>query len=238
MKNAILATLLAICATAVNAESTAPVKIDAAPPAAVTQSTAVTPVALSSAAAIEKLREWDTKLQSLACEFTQTVKFGDSGMASVIEGSVRYQKPNQLRVEHFSPRKQIVVTDKKTISIYSPENQQLVKTDWDSWISQQSAIFSGVTNFGDYNKILADHNVKVVTGKTAVDVTLTPKKGKTSYALTLSLDPTNDYFPAVIVMRIGTTDVKTVLRKITLNGPLPAGVFSINTPEGTRVINF
>lgn len=238
MKNVIIAALLAVYVQTANAASTAPVKTDTAAPVAAAQSSAAPAVALSSSAAIEKLREWDTKLQSLACDFTQTVQFGDSGMASTIEGSVRYQKPNQLRVEHFSPRKQIVVTDKKTISIYSPENQQLVKTDWDSWISQQSAIFSGVTNFGDYNKILADHNVKVVTGKTAVDVTLTPKKGKTSYALTLSLDPANDYFPTAIAMRIGTTDVKTVLRKITLNGTLPAGVFGISTPENTRVINF
>ncbi|MDD4004203.1 MAG: outer-membrane lipoprotein carrier protein LolA [Elusimicrobiaceae bacterium] len=197
-----------------------------------------TAVALSSTAVIEKLREWDTKLESLSCGFTQSVKFGDSGMGSTIEGLVRYRKPDLLRVEHTAPRSQIVVTDKKTISVYSPQDRQLVKSDWTSWISQQSAIFSGVTNFGSYGKIIADHGIKVTTGETGVAVTLSPVSGKQSYTLTLLLDPEMDYFPYAIEMKIGTTDVKTTLKKITINSGIPDGVFTLNPPQGTKIINF
>jgi len=234
-----LAAVLALCIAAANAAEPVnqPAKSEkaAAEQKVAVQSTET--VKLSSGAVIEKLREWDKNLQTLDCSFTQHITFGDSGMANTIEGLVRYRKPNLLRVEHTAPQKQIVVTDKVKISIYKPQDKQLVKTDWKSWINQQSAMFSGITNFGDYSKILSDHEVKVAYAKDTVSLELAPKDGKKKYTLTLVLG-TDNYFPREINMKIGTTDVKTALKNTKLNAAIPDGVFTITPPAGTSVIDF
>ena len=187
--------------------------------------------------ALKRLAQWDANLRTMQTGFTQEIVFGDTGMSTNIEGTAYYKKPNFLRIDHTSPSAQIVVTDRETISIYKPGDSQVVKTDWKTWIEQQGGTFSGITNFGYYGDLIKEHNVKVTEKDGLVLITLTPKKNKTSYNLTIMLDKT-DFFPREVDVNLGETKVITKLKNTKINDTIPEAIFKWTPPPGTEVINF
>jgi len=70
--------------------------------------------------AVKLLTQWDNKLESLKADFKQTVNFTEAGLSQNMEGRIHYLKPDNLRIEHSLPARQIVYTDKKNIWIYKP----------------------------------------------------------------------------------------------------------------------
>lgn len=195
--------------------------------------------ALSSEEVINKLKEWDKKLDSLQAGFEQTVTFEETGMKTRIEGKLQYLKPNNLRVEHSKPQKQVVYTDKKNIWIYKPDDAQAVKAVWNDWIKQQSGTFSGLTDFGDYAKVIEKHKITVKQPKNSpeIELVMSPKENPKLYTLTMVLSKT-DFFPVGIRLKIDKTAVDTRLVDIRKNETIAAAVFEFKAPEGVSVIEF
>ena len=200
-------------------------------------STAAPEILLTRDNVIKKLREWDKNLESLTCGFSQEITFGEAGITNKITGKIHYLRPNKLRIEHISPQKQIVYTDKKTIWIYKPQDKQAVKTLWDGWIKQQSAAFSGITDFGSYALIIDKHDITVSESKTAglIDVRFAPRQNPKLYTLTLSLSR-RDFFPVSIKLSVGKTDAVTKLENIEKNGKIPEELFDFKPAKEISII--
>jgi len=187
---------------------------------------------------VEKLKAWDAELETLKADFTQEVDFREAGMKQTIEGNLRYSKPNQLRIEHVKPSRQIVVTDKQDIWIYKPEDRQVVKTRWDAWRRTQDQNFSGILDFGNY-AALTERNAATVTGGKdgkPYKVTFKPRAGG-SYSLTLTLSAT-DYFPAEAELAVDSTLIRTRLVNVEKNAKLDGEIFKFAPPKGSEVIEF
>jgi len=192
---------------------------------------------LTAAAVADKLKELDASLQTLQCSFSQTITFGDSGIASKITGRLSYEKPSKLRIEHITPQKQVVYTDKSTITIYKPEDSQVVKMRWEDWKRQQMAMFSGISDFGSYSSIIEKHRATVTETPKAIKLTLTPKENPKLYTLILTLSP-KDYFIEEITLRAGTTKAVTKLENVERNGKIPPELFEFKAPAGAEVLEF
>jgi outer membrane lipoprotein-sorting protein len=195
------------------------------------------PVEITTTTVMAKLAEWDKKLETLKLSFTQDISFGNTGVTSKISGNVTYQKPDKLRIEHVSPQKQLVYTDKHVIWIYKPQDAQVVKARWEDWLRQQSGAFAGITDFGSYSKLLETHNLEVTKQKKAGTVTavFTPKKDPKAYELKLVLSA-KDFFPVAILLKLDTTTVNTRLENIERNGKLPDGALDFVPPQGVTVL--
>lgn len=189
-----------------------------------------------SAAIMAGLKAWDASLETLKADFTQEVNFREAGLKQSIEGTLRYVKPNFLRIEHIKPARQVVVTDKTDIWIYKPEDKQVVRTAWESWRRTQDQNFSGILDFGNYSSLGVRNNTRAEGGKNGepYTVTFTPRSGE-AYALTLTLSAT-DYFPTDAELSVGDTLIKTHLLNIEKNGAVDKEIFKFSPPKGVEVL--
>jgi len=186
------------------------------------------------------LKSWDAKLETLSAAFTQEVNFSEAGLKQSVEGELKYSKPNFLRIEHFKPARQVVVTDKRDIWIYKPEDAQVVKTSWEAWRKTQNDNFSGILDFGNYSA-LTEKNNTVVSGQTPahpyITVVFTPKASPEQYSLSLTLSAT-DYFPLEAEFTVDKTTIKTRLSGVEINKALSPELFKFSPPKGTQVLEF
>ena len=191
-----------------------------------------------SAEIIEKLKAWDAKLETLKADFTQEVNFTEAGLKQSVEGSLRYVKPNLLRIEHAKPSRQIVVTDKTDIWIYKPADNQVVRTAWDSWRRTQDQNFSGILDFGNYSSLAAKNSTAVTPSKDGGPVTIvfTPRSGA-GYALTLKLSP-QDYFPVEAELSVDGTVIRTRLTSAEKNADIDKEIFKFSPPKGVEILEF
>jgi outer membrane lipoprotein carrier protein len=214
----------------------------AAPVVAVSTKTAALPAekaeADRSASIIEGLKAWDATLETLKADFTQEVNFREAGLKQTIEGTLRYVKPNLLRIEHTKPARQVVVTDKTAIWIYKPEDKQAVRTSWEAWRRAQDQNFSGILDFGNYSALTARNVTTASGGKNGepFKVTFTPRTGG-SYTLTLTLSAT-DYFPLEAELLVDNTVIKTRLAAVEKNGQVDKEIFKFSPPKGVEVLEF
>lgn len=187
---------------------------------------------------LEKLKAWDAALQTLKADFTQELNFTEAGLKQTIEGNLRYSRPNLLRIEHIKPSRQLVVTDKKDIWIYKPEDNQVVRASWDAWRRTQDQNFSGILDFGNYAALTEKNTATVSGGKDGAPVTVkfVPKSGK-DYSLSLTLSAT-DYFPLGAELSVEGTVIKTRLTSVEKNGPVDAAVFKFSPPKGAETLEF
>ena len=191
-----------------------------------------------SAEIMAGLKAWDSSLVTLKADFTQEVNFREAGLKQSIEGTLRYVKPNFLRIEHVKPARQVVVTDKTDIWIYKPEDKQAVRTSWENWRRTQDQNFSGILDFGNYSGLAARNNTRAEGGKDGapLKIVFTPRSGE-AYALTLTLSAT-DYFPMDAELAVGDTLIKTHLFNVEKNAAVDKEIFKFSPPKGVEVLEF
>ncbi len=191
-----------------------------------------------SAELMAGLKAWDASLETLKADFTQEVNFREAGLKQSIEGTLRYVKPNFLRIEHVKPARQVVVTDKTDIWIYKPEDKQAVRTSWEAWRKTQDQNFSGILDFGNYSALGARNHIRAEGGKDGapLKLTFTPRSGE-AYALTLTLSAT-DYFPTDAELSVGDTLIKTHLTNVEKNAAVDKEIFKFSPPKGVEVLEF
>jgi outer membrane lipoprotein carrier protein len=191
-----------------------------------------------AAQVLARLKDWDTRLETLKADFTQEVDFKEAGLKQSIEGNLSYVKPNLLRIEHVKPVRQVVVTNKTDIWIYKPEDKQVVHTGWETWRKTQDQNFSGILDFGNYASLTEKNNSVVSGGKNGepFKVRFTPHSGG-AYALTLTLSAT-DYFPLGAELSVEDTVIKTRLTSVEKNGTIDKDIFKFSAPKGAEVLEF
>ncbi len=189
---------------------------------------------------LAKLMEWDSALTSLKAGFTQTVLFVEAGLEQKVEGTISYLKPDKLRIEHSSPARQVIVTDKKDIWIHKPGDNQAVKTKWEDWKNLQSSGLSGIMDFGNYSELASRNKVTAVPPSAPGEMArliLMPLDRSGLYTLTLSLSAT-DYFPVRADLVVESAKISTVLTSAERNAGLDEKLFDFTPPKGTEIINF
>ncbi len=187
---------------------------------------------------VAALKDWDSKLESLKASFTQEVHFKEAGLKQSIEGTLLYVKPNLLRIEHLKPSRQIVVTDKKEIWIYKPEDKQAVRTEWEAWRRTQDQSFSGILDFGNYAALTAKNEARADGGRDGAPPALTfvPRSGK-NYSLTIKLSP-EDNFPTGAELSVEGTVISTRLKDVQRNVEIDKAQFRFSPPKGTEILEF
>jgi len=184
----------------------------------------------------DRLREWDQKLNSVKCEFTQTMYFKEAGLKQVSAGELFYLKPGLLRIDTESPAQQRITTDKKTIWIYKPADGQAVTAQWKDWASSQGAAFAGLLDFGNYSSITETNTVELVSADESGYVLKLKPKDSSGYTLTLVLD--KDFFPSETVLDTEESSASVRLKNVKKNIDIKRDIFVFDPPKGTEIIKF
>ncbi|MCK5106221.1 MAG: outer membrane lipoprotein carrier protein LolA [Elusimicrobiales bacterium] len=195
------------------------------------------PEDLNATVIIKKLKEWDLKLVSLKTDFFQEINFIEADLKKTIKGTMRYLKPNYLKIDHLVPDKQTIVTDKKILWIYKPGDAQVIKTRWDNWFKQNNQI-SGILDFGNYAKLVENNDVKIKANNSSeIIVNFISKQNPSLYNLTLKLSST-DYFPMEAILSANKTIISTKLLNTKKNENISPGVFKFTPPKNAELIEF
>ncbi|MCG2726865.1 MAG: outer-membrane lipoprotein carrier protein LolA [Elusimicrobia bacterium] len=195
------------------------------------------PKNINEAVIIEQLKEWDFKLISLKTDFFQEINFEEAGLKKTIKGAMRYLKPNYLKINHLTPEKQTIITDKKILWIYKPADRQVIKTNWNNWFKQNNQL-SGILDFGNYAELVKNNNVKIKTNDSSeIIVDFISKKEPSLYNLTLKLSST-DYFPLGAILSVGKTIISTKLQNTEKNVYISTDTFKFTPPKTAEVIEF
>lgn len=190
-------------------------------------------------AGVERL---DKELTSLQFDFVQTLRMTETGLENSIEGRLRYRKPDSIRLDYTKPRVQEAYANSKTVQVFTPGDNLVVKGDWEKWRRQQSGI-SHLLQFGDYASLLEKHKVKVseytVEGSTETlhDVRMTPKRGKDEYALRILFEK-DTFLPRRTELTVGGSEFIVELSDVRKNPQFKDEVFDFAAPAGAQVVEF
>ncbi|MBI4052017.1 MAG: outer membrane lipoprotein carrier protein LolA [Elusimicrobia bacterium] len=194
----------------------------------------------------ERLEKLDQEISSLSFQFVQKLEMKETGLLQRVEGNLKYLKPDRIRLEHRKPREQLVITDKKTISVYiGGKRPQLIRTAWDSWVKTQASVV-GLMDFGNYGQLLKKHDVSVdsttLEGTLYYRLTLLPKvenqkSSHSEYTVRLYLLP-QDFFPMRIELLLGQMFMETELSRVSKNPVLKESLFKFEPPPGVELLEF
>ena len=176
---------------------------------------------ISQDKAIKNFIAWDKNLKTLDTFYTQEVSF-EGTLISKNVGRVFKQGQN-LRLETLEEGKitQYALTDKKIIQIFDEKGKPVMNMTWRSWqdAQQNKSLF----DFGNYEKILAEHKVLSFENlKDEYTLVLAPKEGQ-EYTLTFVLG--KNFFPKEISLLNEGVKSKTVLQNTKINTNLKEKIF-------------
>lgn len=237
--------LLALLAPNARAEAA---KKKASPAAAREDSGAPLPTLEASSAPVtvadimRRFEDFEGRLKSLTAEFDQTVHLQEAGSRSV-RGSLSYQRPRSLRIEHVLPSRQSLIASGNTLWIHRHENNQVIQSTLDDW-RKAEPLASSLIDFSSYSVLLKNYDVSIdcVTptgdGHRGIALRLLPRTPRRDFELTLRLD-TRDYFPSQAELSVGATRITTRFSKIVLNPELSAKLFDFKPPPDAEIfMNF
>jgi outer membrane lipoprotein carrier protein len=152
------------------------------------------------------------------------------------KGKVLIEKPGKMRWEYKAPEPQILVSDRKTLWLYVPEDEQVTKVPVASiYSSNTPALFlSGRGKLAEIFNIL-----QVVEEENEITVALGPKSEDQNLdRLVLYVDNKNYQITGSTVYdKLGNkTDIR--FQNIKINVDIPAETFQFNIPEGVELLDY
>lgn len=179
---------------------------------------------------IKKVEELDKSIKTLSAKFMQKVTFKKAELSQEVEGYIKYRKPENLKIVHEKPQKQIIIINsKKEIIIVKPQDKQIVKTSWEKWKTNLEMKMKGLLEIGNYSELLKKNNVKVSKDEKNTYLIITPKQKASDWTLKIKLN--KEYFPVEGWLELGDTLVETKFINIEKNIKIKDMEFSYKNKE-------
>lgn len=189
----------------------------------------------------KKMMESEKSLKSLSFDFVQETHSAVTMEKRESSGTAYVKKPKQLRIEQNEPEKQLLVSDGKTVYVYTPRFNQVVKDSWKKWFSK-NLFFPGMTGFSEMlQKLKEDYqweigSADILNGEKTIAVLLRNNRVKNGdERLKLWLGE-NDFIPRKTEFVSGTLTLTTTLISLRLNEELKQQLFKFNRPAQSEII--
>ncbi len=114
-------------------------------------------------------------LRSMSCSFTQTKHLSLLSDKMVSEGKMYYSRPNKLRWEYTKPYQYLFLFNGRKVYVGNKSRKDVIDTNSNRIFKEVARLMMGtVTGTALSNQ--TDFSISIEDGKTAWNVTLTPKK--------------------------------------------------------------
>ncbi len=172
-------------------------------------------------------------VQSIRADFSQTVTNAAMGASMQQRGRISLERPRKMRIEVGSPVESMVVSDGKTLWVYSVASKSVTETPEVGDGGEIGALLE------DLAKIDALFDVKLIEDKppkATHTVTLSPRKAGQFKSLQLSL--LRQKFTLTDLRLVDQFDTVTSMSftNMKLNQDLPDSDFMFKAPAGVQVI--
>ena len=189
----------------------------------------------------KKMMGSEASLRSLKFDFVQKAQSSLTSENRESSGTAYIRKPKQLRIEQNEPEKQLMVSNGKTVYIYTPRFNQVVKDSWNRWFSQ-NLFFPGLAGFSEMlEKLKSEYqweisSMTVLNGENTIMVQLIPTEKKNSEERLKLWLGENDFIPRKTEFVSGTMTLTTTMISMKLNEDLKQELFKFNRPAQSEMI--
>ncbi|PYM24850.1 MAG: hypothetical protein DMD78_07930 [Candidatus Rokuibacteriota bacterium] len=178
------------------------------------------------------------KMTDLKAEFDQTAFNKSLNQSIPAKGTVYLKKGGKLRWEYADPTPQQIVSDGKTLWIYTPALSQVNTGAAPEALSGPAGSFlAGLGKVREHFavRLLNPAEPRDKDGNVVLD--LTPKQPlPTMSRLILSLEPRSWEVRKAVVYDQFENTVTMLFRKTTVNGGLPDSLFTFVAPKGVATV--
>lgn len=172
-------------------------------------------------------------VSSVRADFTQTVRNPTMGTADKQKGKISIEKPRKLRVEVGTPMQSMVVSDGKTLWVYSVASKSVLETPEATQGNEVGALLDDLTRLSDvFDVTMIDEkpsNPKHV-------VKLVPKKPGNFKSIQLTLSkPKYTLQQLLLEDQLGNI-TEMDFANLRMNQDVPDSEFTFVPPAGVQVI--
>lgn len=185
---------------------------------------------------VSKLQKNYQTMRDYRANFSQETKIKAYPRSQKSSGEVFYKKPGRMRWNYEKPEKREIVTDGKTLWMYTPSLNQVMKADFSMTNQSRTAqaFLSGMGNLKEDFNIAFDNEA----GEGAdYRLILTPKdEAEALKSLVITVDSSN-----FNIKRSEMTDLYDNVTIVTFNGlkmnsGLDDSIFDFKMPEGVEIV--
>ncbi len=194
------------------------------------------------AAAVESIDEIVGQLQnnyqtvnSYAAKFKQEAKIKAYPITQESSGELFFKKPGKIRWNYQTPEKQEIVSDGKTVWLYTPSLNQVMKTDY-SQATQSKVASVFLSGMGNLKKDF-DLSLESSTGKSGfIHLVLIPKDGSdTVKSLVLTIDSKSKHITGSKLTDIYGNMTMISFSDFKFNIDLEDSLFDFKPPAGVEI---
>ena len=178
------------------------------------------------------------RVQDLRADFSQVAHNRSLGQDIRAEGTVYLKKGGRMRWEYKSPSPQQIVSDGKSLWVYTPELNQVNQGNAPKALAGPAGSF-----LAGLGRVREEFHVRFLNPAVKVDASGRPVLDLTPRAptplltrLVLSLDPKDFVVRQAVLYDQFQNSVTMTFTRVAINGGLSDGLFVFTPPKGVAVV--
>lgn len=185
---------------------------------------------------VQEMELADKQVKSLSLEFSQemTIKATQEKSPKII-GKAFFRKPDSFRIIHEQPREQWTICNGKTIWIWWPQENKVLKEDLVAW--QKSENFPvGLFPIGvPVKKIKQNYQIILESYQDKFYLLNFSPQEENNYRIKTWISETN-FLPEKLELATNSLAITTVIEKLSINPKLKEALFNFKIPAGAEII--
>jgi len=185
---------------------------------------------------LAKMESAEQSISSLEFEFVQEILFVLTNETSSSAGKVSFAKPDNIRVEMYSPIEQSIVTNGKKVWIYTPKYNQVIVDSWQKWASNSFVPVSLIKFGKQWKDLRKKYEITLERSEDKAFVLLFIPKNKSEYKMRFWIEA-DSYIPVKIELLGINVTATTEMKSKAINPVIEKSRFSFKEPAGVEVLN-
>jgi len=186
---------------------------------------------------IAGMEKADNAVNTASFNYIQETRYSLTGEKQTNSGSIVFQKPGRCYIRQVSPLEQVIVSDGKDVTVYTPSYRQAVKDTWNN-LAKSMAVPVSLLNFGDkWDDSKRDYAFLYngTEGNFYV-VIMTPKK-KDTWKIKLWVN-ISTFIPERTQLEAENVTLDVVSDNYMINPEINQNIFALKLPKDVDMISF
>ena len=190
----------------------------------------------SLAEILSRMEKADESSGAVRFNFTQKITFTLTGETQTRRGEMIFKKPDHIRIDQKKPAEQLMVSDGKTIRVYTPSYAQVVVDKWSNWRKNNELAYTFLSITKSFVQFESQYNFNYVSkSERGFELTLKPKKsGLPEMRLVVDV---SSYMPVRTEVILDSAVIASDIEGLEVNPPIDSDAFKLSVPKKTKIID-
>lgn len=189
---------------------------------------------------LEKIEANNKKINTISADYVQSIFFESTREEKKNYGKLFFKKNCGVYINQKTPQKQQIYFNGKNITIYIPENRQVIIDNWDGSIDENptsTTLLSFIGVCGDLKRIKKMNMIDFVGEDEKYILVKINSLSKKNCDMKIYISKLNMY-PEKVIVEFDGTIMKTVFKHYIINSSLDKNMFKFNINNINNDIEF